>query len=412
MAKKATILKIFVSSPVDVSEERKVLESVVRELNKTWSESFGIVLDLIRWETDAYPGFGEYPQAVVSKQICEDYDIFVGIMWKHFGTPTDKARSGTEEEFQDAFKKFKQNERKIRIMFYFCQKPIPPKDINTEQLKLINDFKAILGEKGGYYWDYTDVKDFEGFLRSHLSYQIQTYSKRWGVADKEGKPRETVTDEHIERDGVMLAAIDEDEQEELGFLDYIENGMENFELLTDVTKRITSGLEELPVQIKKRTDNMERIHLLDGSIDVKLAKKIARQLAEDMEQFTGIMKEGIPRFSKYYTRAVDSYGRASSLYPDFVSNNPQELIKALQVVRDLKESLINVRGPVLGNREIISDLPRITSVFNRAKRKLAEILDDFIIEIDSAINLTTDTEKVISDTIALYGDSANGIEPK
>ena len=52
-----------------------------------------------KWEKDVFPAFGEDSQDVINKQIGTDYNIFVGIMWKKFGTPTSRAESGTEEEF-------------------------------------------------------------------------------------------------------------------------------------------------------------------------------------------------------------------------------------------------------------------------------------------------------------------------
>jgi len=41
-------LQAFVSSPSDVSEERAMLEDIVRELNLTWSKSLGMRIELIK----------------------------------------------------------------------------------------------------------------------------------------------------------------------------------------------------------------------------------------------------------------------------------------------------------------------------------------------------------------------------
>ncbi|WP_421287177.1 hypothetical protein [Aeromonas veronii] len=69
MPRNETVIGVFVASPSDVSEERKALESVVHELNKTWSKNLNLRLDLIKWETDIYPGFGEYSQDVINEQV-------------------------------------------------------------------------------------------------------------------------------------------------------------------------------------------------------------------------------------------------------------------------------------------------------------------------------------------------------
>lgn len=85
MPRSETIIGTFVASPSDVEEERTALESVVVELNKTWSKSLNLRLDLIKWETDVYPGFGQYPQDVINTQIGDEYDIFIAIFWGKIG---------------------------------------------------------------------------------------------------------------------------------------------------------------------------------------------------------------------------------------------------------------------------------------------------------------------------------------
>ena len=64
-----SLLKIFVASPGDVSEERAVLEEVVRELNLTLPRNLGVMLELVRWETHAMPGMEADVQDVINRQI-------------------------------------------------------------------------------------------------------------------------------------------------------------------------------------------------------------------------------------------------------------------------------------------------------------------------------------------------------
>jgi len=93
--------RLFIASPGDVASERDALDRVVREVNQTHGAPLGYVIELWRWETHAVPGGGR-PQAVINDQIPE-YDIFIGIMWRRFGTPTGVAGSGTEEEYRIAY---------------------------------------------------------------------------------------------------------------------------------------------------------------------------------------------------------------------------------------------------------------------------------------------------------------------
>lgn len=117
MPKNITEYRIFVASPGDVQEERSILEEVINELNLTISSEREIKLELIKWETHSYPGFGADGQDVINKQIDDDYDIFIGIMHGRFGTPTNRAESGTYEEFLNAYERYKKDPKSISILF-------------------------------------------------------------------------------------------------------------------------------------------------------------------------------------------------------------------------------------------------------------------------------------------------------
>ena len=126
MARIQTLLQVFVASPGDVDDERIILEDVINEFNLTWGDRHGVRLELLKWETHSRPGFGADGQDVINKQIGNEYDIFLGIMWGRFGTPTGRAESGTEEEFNRAYARLADSPNTVQIMFYFKDAGIPP----------------------------------------------------------------------------------------------------------------------------------------------------------------------------------------------------------------------------------------------------------------------------------------------
>ena len=90
-------LFILLASPGDVPNERRYVQEVVDELNRTVVSARGIVLQVVSWENDTFPGYGMDAQALLNVQIAEmvKYLLFVGIMWNRLGTPTSRAQSGT-----------------------------------------------------------------------------------------------------------------------------------------------------------------------------------------------------------------------------------------------------------------------------------------------------------------------------
>ena len=60
------LLRVFVSSPGDVAEERKVLDEVLGRINRTADRERGVRLESFRWERDVVPRIGPPPQEVVA----------------------------------------------------------------------------------------------------------------------------------------------------------------------------------------------------------------------------------------------------------------------------------------------------------------------------------------------------------
>ena len=171
MAENVTKLRVFVASPGDVLVERKKLAEVIDELNHGIAGAKGIMLQLIGWETDAWPGVAVDPQAVINQQI-EGYDIFIGIMWKRFGTPTKRAGSGTAEEFEQAYHLW-ETCGTPRIMLYFSKTNFYPSSLDEAiQVGKVLEFKKKAMDKGVLYWEYNSPKEFEKFVRMHLLKEI------------------------------------------------------------------------------------------------------------------------------------------------------------------------------------------------------------------------------------------------
>ena len=172
------IIKVFVSSPNDVTDERNLLEDIVRELNNTWSKFLRLRLDLIKWETHCFPGVGNYSQEVINKEIDDDYDIFIGIMWQRFGTPTALYGSGTIEEFERAYQRYKENPDGIKIMFYF--KDTPPDSISEIDPEQIFTCLHILGEGIGFPFCARHIGLSNDLFVQH-DHHVGPYPPGWGA---------------------------------------------------------------------------------------------------------------------------------------------------------------------------------------------------------------------------------------
>jgi hypothetical protein len=159
------LIKLLLSSPGDVAEERDRVSRAVFRFNQESVEERGLFIKLIRWE-DMAPQIGPGAQNVINKQIGE-YDLFIGIMWNRFGTRTDVAASGTKEEFDAAVHLWKENE-KPWITFYFCDRPA--NFTNPEQLeqkRLVLEFRSEL-QNLGVVRSFISADEFEELVLKDL----------------------------------------------------------------------------------------------------------------------------------------------------------------------------------------------------------------------------------------------------
>ena len=159
--KAKTVIRMFVASPGDVAKERKILGRIVEQINLTSSSRTNCLIEIKKWETHTFSSAGRAEEVVIN-QIGE-YDVFLGIMWKHFGTPTGKEESGTEEEFNVAFKRLEKGDIK-HLGFIFSERniPLPKSQKEIDQLSKVIAFKKrINNNRLLLYKTYSTFNEYE-----------------------------------------------------------------------------------------------------------------------------------------------------------------------------------------------------------------------------------------------------------
>ncbi|MCI0665660.1 MAG: DUF4062 domain-containing protein, partial [Acidobacteria bacterium] len=177
------VLRIVVASPGDVQPERDSLQNVIEELNRGIAGDRGLLLRLSRWETDAHPGFHpEGPQGLIDPILkIGDCHLLIGIFWKRFGTLTADGTTGTEHEFNIAYRAWREKDRP-QIFVYFNQKSYTPKSkAETDQWGAVLEFQKNF-PKEGLWWPYKGKAQFERLVRNQLTNYIRNLPK----SDKDG----------------------------------------------------------------------------------------------------------------------------------------------------------------------------------------------------------------------------------
>jgi Domain of unknown function (DUF4062) len=99
MATQRKVLRVFLASPSDLTDERAQARAVIDGINRTLREALSWQIELFVWE-DLTPRFGR-PQDAINADV-DHCDLFVGALWRRWGQPTGGYSSGFDEEFRRA----------------------------------------------------------------------------------------------------------------------------------------------------------------------------------------------------------------------------------------------------------------------------------------------------------------------
>ena len=281
----ATVYRILIASPNDVTEERKTIQEIISSWNAKYFHKMKALLIPVMWETHSVQEASGSPKVIFNKQIAKDCDILIGAFWTRIGTDTELAESSTIEEIKEFQKAGKP------VMMYFSMVPVVPSSIDLKQYeKLMKFMDDCL--KQGIAERYDSIHDFrEKSGRQIASMILKIHNK---------------SKDETSRDPVKTAKAESNDTMSKKFSDLVEgykitwtrekkiepiNLDDGRRILKDLEKEI-SGLR---VQLAKIFD-AEIIENIDQIVS-KLKKLQKHRLYLDRKSYTDFWKLGDEIFS-------------------------------------------------------------------------------------------------------------------
>lgn len=160
-----TQLTAFLSSPAGLDIEQRCTLDEVRKYNVQLAHQGKPTIRIARWPDDIGAGAADYAQSVINKQ-TEHFDIFLGLIGARMGTPTPRANSGTEEEFDRAIELVYRGHH-VEILLFFSNAPVRLGGIDPYQLLLVKAFREKVGRLGVLYHSYDSPDELR--RRIHIS---------------------------------------------------------------------------------------------------------------------------------------------------------------------------------------------------------------------------------------------------
>ncbi len=377
MPRNETIISVFVASPGDVSEERDRLESIIEELNSTHARRTGVRLELLRWERDVSPAFGQDPQAVINDQIPQDYDIFIGILWNRIGSQTERAESGTVEEFELAKARYDKDPNSVRLMLYFKDAPPLTMDgFDPDQYKGVREFRSRVSEMGGFYGEFVTADDFSNSVRIDLTKVIYKLKKDAGDTDGE-QPDSAEVYVHDYRGDETADELDD------GILDLVEVFEEEMIALSAVLGRMSEAIGDIGESAGVRVQELKSLQIPDNASALSIpqkqqarndAKRILKRAATDMSLFVGRMKPELPLFRQHLDRGIDVFTRAVPIHMELNEDRTELTGSIVTMLEGIDSAIVSMRG----FHEAIQRLPRLTTAFVRSRRETEKVLQETI----------------------------------
>lgn len=200
------VLNVFLASPGDLEPERRAARQVVDDLNRTVGKEARVLIVLSGWE-DTLPGAGR-PQGLINRDV-ENCELFVGLMWKRWGSSSGKFSSGFEEEFAIASKR-RQSGPVPEIWLAFKQVDQGQIDDPGEQLQKVLVFKEFVKDsRQVLYREFPTTEEWAASFRTWLTMLIvREVQSRTEPADKEQRAIAVRSPEEPERADDKTQSLD------------------------------------------------------------------------------------------------------------------------------------------------------------------------------------------------------------
>lgn len=183
-------IQVFVSCPGDVNSEKKIVKEVCDIVNKDLLDTKVNIHYTFRDFTEIIGQLGTRPQQLINDSIT-GYDIYLGILFMRFGTPTGKIHistgkefeSGTEEEYFEATKNYELNQKPNQIYLFFKDQVGSTSSNQNLQAGKVLGFKESLMPTN-WVMNFKTKTEFKSCIRSLLTRDAFKLIKQLHINEK------------------------------------------------------------------------------------------------------------------------------------------------------------------------------------------------------------------------------------
>lgn len=304
-------------------------------------------------------------------------------MWSRFGTPTGRANSGTEEEFEIALNRHKNNKESVDILFYFKNAPLNPRDINTEQLEKVNLFRKKIQSTGLLTWDFTDTENFEKIVDLHITRYIQNAKKNNKLTAKQEEKEDKTQINQIK---YKITAESNSEEDDYGYIDSIEEFNEEAGKMSALVDRFTKAQTEFTEELHHNAIEMQSISGGNRQATPKAMRETIQSAANTINKLSEKIERDLPEFHDAINNSMKSLMKVVTITAEIY---PENIDSTKELTKDLLDNISSARISVEGARDAAAALPRMTKEINQSKKRNVSSLNSYIKELQTGEDLIT-----------------------
>jgi hypothetical protein len=179
----AQIYPLLVSSPADVSSDVATVVAAIHRWNVTYGKTFGANVLALHWGSHAAAEYGVRPQEALNRQLVEEAEIVIALLWHRLGSDTGEAESGTVEEIETA------HARGAHVAVLRCTRDIPAAQVDADQIRRLDDYINRIRDSA-LILDYSDETVLRERVETILTRVVSTSAAQAIVQAQGGGPRD------------------------------------------------------------------------------------------------------------------------------------------------------------------------------------------------------------------------------
>lgn len=380
MPKNRTTYTIFISAPSDVSAEVEVVREVIHDVNLL-IRALDVEFDAFHWVDDVTPGATENAQGRINEQ-ADGYDVIVAIFGSKLGTATAKYDSGTVEEIEISLSNKESltfNDDSVIVLFKHLQIDAAYGDL--EAAARVQKYRKSLAGRA-LYKEFETESELKEYLLKALS-PVLAKHLGGGILHPRRPPTEPPSPV-----GVSASAQDGEESagtlaperplpsalvddEDLGFLDFIERAERGILEATSSAHEIGSAMKDIGTRFEAVTEDINK----GGDVqDRVFLTKSMKSVSSVMSAAATTVEREAEDMKVAFMEALDSLEAALEIQvKDFNNKTDSHAVKEMS--DSLYQNVLLTMSQISDFRSVLSSTPRMNQDYNRAKLQLLRAID-------------------------------------